>query len=145
MKRKKWSILSALLALLSFSAACSQFGGANNPVEQIVTLCKTGKYKEAAKHFLNKSKCKDPNNIADCVLNYESGDEKDKQGVQSLCEEVKGYVGASYTVGSEQAKEQKGASFYQYNVEVKRGDKTEKQVWFFRKNGGDYVFAEIEK
>lgn len=139
MKLRTWAAFTALFTLLSFSAACSRT--AKNPVEQLITLCKDGNYKEAAKHLINRYKCTDQNYSAACVRNYENSD--DKEEIERDCKSMMKYAGVDYTVGAEQVKQQSG-TYYQYDVEVKIGGKTLKEMWFFRKIDGEYVLIDID-
>ena len=139
MKLRTWASFTALLTVLAFSMACGKpgLGTAKNPVEQLITLCKDGNYKEAAKHMrypgTDQSK-------KDKTADYESGDANEKRQVEMSCQRFKAMTNMTYTVSPERMEQ----GFYVYDVEVKEGSKTDKQLWAFRKSGSDYVLVDID-
>jgi hypothetical protein len=140
MKLKTWAAFAALITLLGLSPACSKLGvetTAKNPVEQLVTLCKEDNLKEAAKHMrypgMDKAK-------KDETANYESGDADEKRQIEMSCKRFKALSTMNYTVSPERSEQ----GFNVYDVEVKEGTKTNKQLWAFRKSGNDYVLVDID-
>lgn len=160
MKLQNRTAFIALLILLSFSLACGWLNSkennsntveknsadkskntdgkkANNPVDELIALCKDDNLKEAAKHMrypgMDKSK-------KDQTADYESGDADEKRQVEMSCKRFKAMSSMSYTVSPERMEQ----GFYIYDVEVKVGGKSEKQLWAFRKSGADYVLVDID-
>jgi hypothetical protein len=121
----------------SGSPTADSGGGAKNPVEQLITLCKDDNYKEAAKHMrypgTDQSK-------KEMTANYESGEAEEKRQIEMSCRRFRGMAAMSYTVSSERMEQ----GFYVYDVELKVEGKTDKQLWAFRKSGADYVLVDID-
>ncbi len=112
-----------------------------NPVEQLVEYCKNGDYENAAKHFINRDKCRNtpaPDQLHTCIANYENPDEK--QPVERECNSIKGYAMRDYKVSFQKTEDQKGLTFYLYDVEAEGS----KFLWVFTKINDEYVLADID-
>lgn len=159
MKLQNRAVYTALFILLSFSPACSWLNSqgnssnsaqknsvepsktdekpADNPVNQLVALCKDDNYKEAAKHMrypgMDKSK-------KDQTADYESGDAEEKRQIEMSCKRFKALSDMKYNVSSERIEQ----GFYVYDVEANVDGKTDKQLWAFKKTGNDYVLIDID-
>jgi hypothetical protein len=123
--------------LMSSNSSGTKSRTAKNPVEQLITLCKDDNYKEAAKHMrypgMDQSK-------KDKTADYESGDADEKRQIEMSCRRFKALANMSYAVSPERTEQ----GFYVYDVEVKEGSKTNKQLWAFRKSGDEYVLVDID-
>ncbi|HKO62166.1 MAG TPA: hypothetical protein VJV03_13465 [Pyrinomonadaceae bacterium] len=110
---------------------------AENPVEQLIALCKSDNYTEAARHMrypgTDESKREE-------TANYESGDPEERRQVEMSCRRFRIMSGLNYTVSPERREQ----GFYVYDVEVTVEGKTEKELWAFRKSGDDYVLVDID-
>jgi hypothetical protein len=151
MKLQTRTAYAVLFCLLLLSASCNKTAkdsaqkSAGNPVDQIIKLCKDGKYKEVTKLFLNRRTCKDPNDIAACLSDYDSMSDADKKGVERECTLIVNDH-AKYTVGPETEIKDSGPSTG-YRYEVDRVDikgVARKTEWIFVKIGGQYALLDID-
>ena len=144
MKNSRVTLLLLVLAAIpllgcSYISSGSKTSGSGNAVDDLVSLCASDNYSEAANHMLydgtDASKKGKPGN-------YDQDDQQAKDRVMGMCKRFKSLKTQGYTVGAAQPKEQKGETFYQYDVEVKGQPK--KQMWFFRSMDGKNVLVDID-
>lgn len=144
MKTQQISTVFAALCLVMASLGCSYLGVGtpNNPVDQLVSLCKNDKFKEAAKYM--KYIGTDPAR-KDTATNYETGDEKEKRYVEGTCKRYKAMAETPFTVTPFAVRpEQTEQGFQVYEVEFKEGRKTIKKLWAFKKSGTDLVLIDVD-
>jgi hypothetical protein len=134
-------LLVAALPLLgcSYLSSGSKTSSYANPVDELVSLCVDANYPEASKHMLydgtDPAKKGKPGS-------YDQDDQQNKDRVAGMCKRFSNLKTQGYTVGAAQPKEQKGETFYQFDVEVKGQPK--KQMWFFRKMDSRDVLVDID-